>query len=161
MKYISLITVTLLLASSIHSQVKFDDLLRVYHKTSLPESHKALQLIPKFQLTDSLIKDTISGEIPAGQITAFINHKKTEVALQFKSEKLYSMLYNEATSRFNYNNEYARGTKAGNIARGIISFSNYEGAKIGSLKLILVTFTDWTTDKIIGYELKLYPYHED
>jgi hypothetical protein len=161
MKQIVFIIITLFISNAIHSQVKFDNLLKAYHKNTLSESLKAIKSIPTFQLTDSLVTDTIRGEIPEGQITAYSNHDRTEVTLSFKSEKLYNRLYSDLSSRFNYTTNYARGSRKLNIGRSMTSFSNYQGVKIGSLHVLLVILSDMTTGKVVGYELTLYPYYED
>lgn len=144
-----------------NSQVNLQDFISVYNKNNFSDAKKSLQTILKLQITDTLRLDTLAGNIKAGKVEAYIKHKKTNIEFSFTSQSLYKSLYEQAEQKFKYTTDYARGTRGNGTSRHTTSFSNYEGAKIGSLEVLLVVVTSTDTDKVIRYELLLLPYYED
>jgi hypothetical protein len=143
------------------AQPNLDHFVNVYNQKTLVNAKKTLQGIPNFKLKDSLMTDTIVGKTTEGQIIAYLKHSKTNLEFSFTSENLYKKLYKQAENKFIYTNDYARGTRGNGTSRHTTSFSNYEGAKIGSLDVLLVVVTSTITEKVIQYELNLFPYYED
>jgi hypothetical protein len=143
------------------SQVNLQPFISVYNKDSLSEAKKSLRTIPNFQIADSIKVDTLIGNIKTGKVKAYIRHNKINVVFSFTDETLYKTLYKQAAQKFKYTTDYARGTRGNGTSRSTTSFSNYEGAKIGSLEVLLVVVRSTDTEKVIRYELLLFPYHED
>ena len=161
MTYIISILFSFSLLFTAKSQVNFASLVKVYKKGTLAEAKKILQTIPEFQLGDLSTRDTLTGKIQDGQLTAYVKHSRTNLRLTFTDSVLYKSLYEQAEDAFKYSADLARGTRGNGFTRHWTTFSNYEGAKIGSLEVLLVTVTSENTDKIDHYELLLFPYHEN
>jgi hypothetical protein len=160
-KFNQIIFIFLLLDFKANSQVNLQTFISAYNKNCLADAKKPLQAIPQFQLTDSLKIDTLKGNIKEGKIKAYVKHKKINIEFFFTSETLYKSLYKQAEQKFKYGGDYARGTRGNGTSRYTSSFSNYEGAKIGSLEVLLIVVRSTDTDKVIRYELRLFPYYED
>lgn len=141
--------------------MNLQNFISVYNKSNSSDAKKSLQTVLKMQLTDTLHLDTLVGNIKGGKVKAYIKHKKTNIEFLFTSEALYKSLYKQADVKFRYTTDYARGSRGNGTSRYTTSFSNYEGAKIGSLEVLLVVVRSTDTEKVIRYELLLLPYYED
>jgi hypothetical protein len=160
-KYSLIIFLFFLFGLKVDGQVNLQTFISVYNNNSLKGAKKSLRAIAGFQLTDSLKVDSLIGHINGGKINANLKHSKTNIRFSFTDENLYNALYKQAEQKFKYTTDYARGTRGNATSRHTTSFSNYQGAKIGSLEVLLVIVSSTETEKVIHYELLLLPYYED
>lgn len=161
MKYCLFILLYFFFGFKATSQTSLQTFIEVYNKNSITEAKKSFRAIQDFQLVDSLRTDSLIGSINEGNIKGYVKHNKTNIQFFFTEEKLYKSLYTQAEKYFKYTFDYARGTRGNGTSRHTTSFSNYEGAKIGSLEVLLIVVSSTETEKVIRYELLLFPYHED
>lgn len=160
-KYVLFIFLYFLLGSKSIGQTNLQTFINTYNTSNLTDAKRYLQAFPGFQMLASLKNDSLIGNIKEGKIIAYIKLNKTNIEFSFTDETLYKSLYQQAEKYFKYTSEHRRGTRGNGTSWHTTSFSNYEGAKIGSLEAFLVVVSSTASKKIIRYELLLFTYNED
>jgi hypothetical protein len=156
-----LILLSFLFVLLVNGQVSLETFINVYKKNSLTEAKKILKTIPGFRQTDLIKRDSLTVNIKEGNIKAYVCHNRNNLEFSFTNDSLYKTLYKQAELKFKYTSDYSRVGRVNGASRHITSFSNYEGAKIGSLEVLLVVVRSIETEELIRYELLLFPYYDD